>query len=144
MQSLALGDMDGAAATFNMPPTFTRQDADEERRVLRDMLQVIRSDFGAIQDARRSTSTFRTYEVAVGSGDLEYQRSLRDVSRYTYDVHFARAGRGVVTVDVISTNGVTRPQQVHFGVRTDEPNALQIVSMTAEKEIRVVQSHHAR
>ena len=141
MSSLEVGDVDGVAAMFNLPPMYSKHDSDEERRVLREMLSVVCSEFGQLQDRHRSKGPFLTYEITVGSGDLGYQRSLHDVKRYIYDVHFAAAGRGVVTGDIVSIGGIARPQRIHFGVRTNEPDAMGIVGRAGAKEMDVVLAH---
>lgn len=143
IRSLQRSDIDGTVMMFGMPAAFSRKETAEERLVLREMLGAVLLQFGTIREATRSRPGSRVYQISVSPGELANRNSLRNLSQYTFAVQFARGGRGVVTLDVNSVDGVSRLQQIHFGILASEPDALRIVSAAMRQEVQIVHNHRS-
>jgi hypothetical protein len=131
--TLEAQDFAGTASTFCFPDQTRVRD---EEAWLGSSLLLLRDRFGRADSFTSYRGVPNAHFAAIGAGSTDFWSKHEEATRYTFEVHFERRGRGWIFVDVTQACGSPQVKAIMYALPTEAPGAKAFVDGVVQELTR--------
>ena len=116
-------EFENIAPLYHFPTYYSESQLIEERKGIRDALELLSKEFGQITEIEINHKNYQLLKLGVSCGDIDFLKSHPHFMQYVFEANFSILGKGFVVIQVNDINGESKLRSIGYALSASPKNA---------------------